>query len=68
MIINRINFTVRDKIRALLVPEMVKNLPATWETCVESPGREEFLEKSMDRRTWWATVYGVTKSRTSLSN
>ena len=22
----------------------------------------------MDRRAWWATVYGVTKSRTRLSN
>ena len=27
-----------------------------------------FLENSMDRGTWWATVRGVTKSRTRLSN
>ena len=26
------------------------------------------LENPMDRETWWATVYGVTKSQTQLSN
>ena len=26
------------------------------------------LENSMDRGAWWATVYGVTKSWTRLSN
>ena len=26
------------------------------------------LENSMDRGTWWATVCGVTKSQTGLSN
>ena len=26
------------------------------------------LENSMDGRTWWATVHGVTKSQTRLSN
>ena len=26
------------------------------------------LENSMDRRTWWAPVHGVTKSQTWLSN
>ena len=26
------------------------------------------LENSMDRGAWWATVYGVTKSWTQLSN
>ena len=26
------------------------------------------LENSMDREAWWATVHGVTKSRTQLSN
>ena len=40
-----------------------------------SPGEENgnllqcsCLENSMDRRAWWATVHGVTKSRTKLSN
>ena len=26
------------------------------------------LENSMDRGAWWATVHGVTKSHTRLSN
>ena len=26
------------------------------------------LENPMDRGAWWATVHGVTKSRTQLSN
>ena len=26
------------------------------------------LENSMDRGTWWATVHGVTKSQTQLSD
>ena len=26
------------------------------------------LENSMDRAAWWATVHGVAKSRTQLSN
>ena len=26
------------------------------------------LENSMDKGTWWATVYGVAKSQTRLSN
>ena len=26
------------------------------------------LENSMDRGVWWATVHGVTKSQTQLSN
>ena len=27
-----------------------------------------YLENPMDRGTWWATVHGVTKSQTQLSN
>ena len=26
------------------------------------------LENSMDRGAWWATIHGVTKSQTRLSN
>ena len=26
------------------------------------------MENSMDRGTWWATVHGVTKSQTQLSD
>ena len=60
-----------------LVAQMVKNPPAMQ----EPRGQEDLLEKesgnplqysglenSMDRRTWRATVHGVAKSQTWLSN
>ena len=63
------------------VAQVEKSLPAVWETQVRSLGREDLLEKgmathfqysclenSMDRGAWWATVHGVAKSRTRLSN
>ena len=27
-----------------------------------------YLENTIDRRAWWATVYGVTKGQTRLSD
>ena len=33
-----------------------------------SPLQYSCLENSMDRGDWWATVYGVTKSWTQLSD
>ena len=58
---------------------MVKNLPAMWETQVQSLGWEDPLEEGMatrssilawriptDRGAWWATVHEVTKSQTRL--
>ena len=67
--------------RASLVPQLVVNLPAMWETWVRSLGWKNPLEEGvatysnilawripMDRGAWWATVHGVTKSRTRLSN
>ena len=61
------------KCRASLVAQMVKNLPAMWETQVQSLSQEDPLKKgmatrssilplSMNRGTWWATVHGVVKS------
>ena len=65
---------------ASLVAQMVKNLPVIWKTWVRSLGWEDPLEKDMathscilawrilmDRGAWWATIHGVTKSRTQLS-
>ena len=62
---------------ASLVAQVVKNLPAIWETWVRSLGWEDPLEEvmenhssilawriPMDRGAWRATVYGVAKSRT----
>jgi len=63
------------------VAQVVKNLPATQESLVQSLGWEDPLEEEMathlqysclenpmDRGTWPATVHGVTKSQTQLSN
>ena len=56
-----------------MVGQMVKNLPAMQEIQVRSLGREDPLEKgmatyspgeSMDRGAWWATLLGVTETRT----
>ena len=59
---------------ASLVAQMIKCLPATWETQVQSLGWEDTLEKemathssiiawrnSMDRAARRATVHGVAK-------
>ena len=64
---------------ASLIPQMVKNLPAVWESRVqlldwEDPLEKEMatgsscLENSMDRGAWSATVHGVAKSWTRLSD
>ena len=70
-----------EKGEASLVAQMVKNLPAMWEIRVQSLGWEDPLEEGMathssilacripmDRGAWWATVHGVTKSQTLLSD
>ena len=61
--------------------QTVKNLPAVRETWVGSLGWEDPLEEGMathssilawripiNRGAWWATVHGVAKSQTRLSN
>ena len=61
--------------------QIVKNPPVMRETGVLSLGGEDPLEEDMathssilawripmDRGAWWATVYGVTKSQTRLSD
>ena len=66
---------------ASLVAQMVKNLPAMWETWVQSLGWEDPLEEGMagyssilawripmDRDAWWGTIHGVAKSWTRLSD
>ena len=64
-----------------LVAQMVKGLPAIQETWVQCLGWEDPLEEGMathssvlawripmDKGAWQATVYGVTKSQTRLSD
>ena len=66
---------------ASLVAQRLKRLPAIWETWVLSLGQEDSpgegngnplqyscLENPMDGGAWWATVHGVAKSRTRLSD
>ena len=65
--------------RASLVVQMVKNLPTVWETWVWSrsgrlpgegngnPLQYSCLENPMDGGAWWATVQGVAKSETWLT-
>ena len=65
---------------ASLVAQMVMNLSAMQGTQVRSLGQEEpwrkeynplqcsCLENSMNRGAWWATVHGVAKGRTQLSD
>jgi len=61
--------------------QMIKSLSAMQESRVwflvsgRSPGegngnpvQYSCLENSMDRGAWWATVHGVAKSQTPLSN
>ena len=64
-----------------LVAQIVKRLPAMQETRVQSLGQEDPLEEEMttpssilawripmDTGAWRATVHGVAKSQTQLSN
>ena len=59
--------------------QQVENLPAMWETCVQSLGWEDPLEEEMathsriawripwTRGAWWATINRVAKSCSGLS-
>ena len=64
-------------LKASLVAQTVKNMPAMWETWVQSLDWKDPLEEGMathsnilpwkipmDRGAWQATVHGVTKSST----
>ena len=64
-----------------LVAQLVKNLPAVWETWVQFLDWEDPLEEDMAtqpiihawrtpmaRGAWWAAVHAVAQSRTWLSS
>ena len=47
------------------------SIPGSGRSPVEGNGnplRYSCLENPMDRESWWATVHGVTKSQTGLSD
>ena len=65
------------RLKASLVAQTVKNLPAVQKTWVQFLGQADppgegngnplqysCLENTMDRGAWWATVHRVTKSQT----
>ena len=54
-------------VRASLVAQMIKNMPAIQETWVWSLGQEDPLENFIDRGAWQAVTHGVAKSWTWLS-
>ena len=66
--------------KSSLVAQRFKRLPGMWETQVRSLGWEDPLAKEMATHSsnplqnpmegggWWATVHGVAKSWTRLSN
>ena len=71
---------IEGHIRAFLVAQSVKNLPAMQETWVQFLGQEDPLEKEMathssilawrtlmDRGAWQATVHGVARVRHDLA-
>ena len=73
--------TVRIQQAVQRKAKMVKNLPAVQESQVQFLGQEDSpregngnplqyscLEKPVDRAAWRATVHGVAKNRTQLSN
>ena len=61
---------VGRNVRASLVAQLVKNLPAMQEAPVRFLGWEDPLEESIlacriptDRGAWWAGVHGVAKTQ-----
>ena len=72
--------SLSEVLRASLVAQMVKKLPAMQETRIRSLGREDPLEEDgtplqdsclenpMGWGAWRATVHGVSKSRTWLTD
>ena len=72
---------VRTGMGASLVAQLVKNPPAMQETLVQFLGWKDPLEEDLathsrilawriptDREAWWATVHGVRKRQTRLSD
>ena len=74
-----VKYNISGTSRVSLVAQMVKNPPLMWEAWVQSLGWENLLEEGtathsnilawrMDREAWQATVHGVAKRQTRLSD
>ena len=63
-----LNWSPACKILSLALPACTHqcNCPVLWTN--GNPLQYSCLENSMDGGAWWATVHGVTKSRTRLSD
>ena len=73
--IDHVSYIKLCKLWASLVAQLVKNLPAVWETWIPSLGWEDPLEKGkathfsiLAWRIPWTTVHGVAKSQTQQSD
>ena len=80
-LVSSLNCTLTSDNRASQVAQLVRNPPTMQETLVPSLGCEDPLEEgmttyssilawriSMDKGAWQATVHGVAKSWTKLSD
>ena len=67
-----INQNIEYFYEASLVAQTIKRLPAMRETRVQPLGQKDLLEKEMATHSsilaWLATVHGVAKSQTRLSD
>ena len=76
-----LSIDVKFKIKKVLLAQLVKRLPTMWETQVQSlvwedppgegngnPLQYSCLENPMDGGAWQATIHGVAKSWTRLSD
>ena len=50
------------------IPSFLKNLHTVLGEGNGNPLQYSCLENHIDRAAWWATVHGVAKSQTQLSN
>ena len=78
LVVTGLFLPIPGKFETSLVAQLGKNPPAMQETLVQFLGWEDPLEEGMatyssilapiDRRAWRATLHGVAKSQTQLSD
>ena len=66
-----LSFPVAQSVKILPAMRQEDSIPGSGRSLGEensNPLQYSCLENSMDRGAWWATVHGVTKSQTRLSD